>query len=303
MIYHNLIYVITSELRVMEWKRWDALQIFSLSHSIPWMFSLPPLLSPTSLVSFVRLPEYPSSPPSLSCHLPASPVCHPSHSHSHSPSLFSLPRLSSLPSFASPADRTESFSSFSPTFSFSSNFSFDFPLSTALTQESDKDYETNAICPINQQIQHSLRQNQEESVRENIEISRIKKRKKKNQEEKMPLENAQEGELRGGQRSNRPKRFFCPVKNCGKGFTQRGGMENHMRIHRGEKPYRCKYSGCGRAFVQKCNRTRHERLHSGEKPYLCPIQECQKRFNRKFSLLMHIHASHPNQERKEIKEE
>ena len=68
--------------------------------------------------------------------------------------------------------------------------------------------------------------------------------------------------------STKPKRFFC--RDCSKGFTQRGGLLNHERIHRGERPFQCTHPGCGRSFVQKCNLTRHERVHSGEKVFPHP---------------------------------
>ena len=86
--------------------------------------------------------------------------------------------------------------------------------------------------------------------------------------------------------SLKPKRYFCEL--CTKGFTQKGGLINHSRIHRNERPYSCGWAGCTRAFVQKCNLTRHERVHSGEKPYQCPVDGCGKRFNRKHGLAQHL---------------
>ena len=86
--------------------------------------------------------------------------------------------------------------------------------------------------------------------------------------------------------SLKPKRYFCEL--CTKGFTQKGGLINHTRIHRNERPYNCSWAGCTRAFVQKCNLTRHERVHSGEKPYQCPVDGCGKRFNRKHGLAQHL---------------
>ena len=125
--------------------------------------------------------------------------------------------------------------------------------------------------------------------------------------------------------STKPKRFFC--ESCGKGFTQRGGLLNHERIHRNERPYLCIHPNCGRAFCQKCNLTRHERIHSGVKvsrthhsavfgalrrcgdrlthqsvcvlcgavqPYQCPVLACGKQFNRKHGLAQHLAAGHPH---------
>ena len=86
--------------------------------------------------------------------------------------------------------------------------------------------------------------------------------------------------------SLKAKRYFCDL--CTKGFTQKGGLINHSRIHRDERPYQCRWPGCQRAFVQKCNLTRHERVHSGEKPYQCPVDGCGKAFNRKHGLAQHL---------------
>ncbi|XP_068112107.1 zinc finger protein 547-like [Hyperolius riggenbachi] len=73
----------------------------------------------------------------------------------------------------------------------------------------------------------------------------------------------------------------CP--DCGKCFTRQFQLVQHLRIHRGERPFSC--SDCGKCFTLKTTLERHRRTHTGEKPFSCP--ECGKTFTRKNSLVHH----------------
>uniref|UniRef100_A0A667XDS7 C2H2-type domain-containing protein n=1 Tax=Myripristis murdjan TaxID=586833 RepID=A0A667XDS7_9TELE len=82
------------------------------------------------------------------------------------------------------------------------------------------------------------------------------------------------------------KPFICSV--CGKGFARKGHLNIHMIIHTGEKPFIC--SVCGKGFARKENLKPHMRIHTGEKPFICSV--CGKGFTRKENLKQHmgIHA-------------
>merc|ERR1711871_1665022 len=51
--------------------------------------------------------------------------------------------------------------------------------------------------------------------------------------------------------------FECEY--CGKRFTRRSVMIQHIRVHNGEKPFKCQI--CGKAFSQRGNLTKHLRIH------------------------------------------
>ncbi|TRY56190.1 hypothetical protein DNTS_002543 [Danionella cerebrum] len=85
--------------------------------------------------------------------------------------------------------------------------------------------------------------------------------------------------------SERP--YVC--LQCGKSYTQRANLQNHLLIHNGEKPFSC--SQCDRSFTRKGDLKKHIIVHFDERPFTCHI--CGNNFRHQGNLTSHlkIHTS------------
>lgn len=68
----------------------------------------------------------------------------------------------------------------------------------------------------------------------------------------------------GHQTSTRPRQYLCEI--CGKSYTQSSHLWQHLRFHQGIKPFECPHDNCGRKFTIRPDLNDHIRkCHTGKR--------------------------------------
>lgn len=65
------------------------------------------------------------------------------------------------------------------------------------------------------------------------------------------------------------RKFTCSL--CDRCFTEKWALNNHMKLHTGEKPYKCTWPTCHYSFLTASAMKDHYRTHTGEKSFLCDL--------------------------------
>ena len=86
----------------------------------------------------------------------------------------------------------------------------------------------------------------------------------------------------------------CSWGNCSLEAHSQEQLVTHIlddHIGTGKASYTCEWRGCSRMrkpFTKRHKIQNHVRIHTGERPFPCPVADCGKRFSRQDGLLTHI---------------
>ncbi|XP_061788250.1 uncharacterized protein [Nerophis lumbriciformis] len=75
---------------------------------------------------------------------------------------------------------------------------------------------------------------------------------------------------------------------CGRVLSSSAGLESHMNLHTGHRPFPCTL--CRKSFTDAGGLKRHGRVHSNGRSHIC--QQCGKDFVYKYGLTKHVQVVH-----------
>lgn len=81
-------------------------------------------------------------------------------------------------------------------------------------------------------------------------------------------------------------KIICPSFNLIIFLFQITNLNNHRRLHTGERPFVCIESDCGRSFAQVTNLNNHMKTHHKVQQYVC--NQCPRKFTQVTQLNQHL---------------
>lgn len=90
-------------------------------------------------------------------------------------------------------------------------------------------------------------------------------------------------------------KIVCPFQGCDKSFRKPSQLEQHQRMHTGERPYMCLVDSCEKRYARAAHLKRHyEQSHSVNDAYdraeyyICGEDGCYQKFTKKQNLTKHV---------------
>lgn len=87
------------------------------------------------------------------------------------------------------------------------------------------------------------------------------------------------------------KKLPCPFDSCPKTFNRQARLDEHLRSHNNDRPFKCLHPGCGKNFLRNTHLKRHiKSAHSNIRDYTCSWAGCEKSFSTGTRLRRHEEA-------------
>ncbi|CAH1794359.1 unnamed protein product [Owenia fusiformis] len=90
--------------------------------------------------------------------------------------------------------------------------------------------------------------------------------------------------------------YVCSYPQCSLKFSRPSRLEQHFRVHTGEKPYKCDHPSCGKEYARPAHLKRHKSNSHVEKQtvemMICVEKDCKAVFETLLGLRKHHAAKH-----------